>query len=73
MIKIKNKKKQQLIEVDLQGAQGNAFYLLALASKLSRSMGLDVKKIQDEMKASDYENLIKVFDNYFGHIVILYR
>jgi hypothetical protein len=73
MIKIKNKRKQQLIEVDLQGAQGNAFYILALANKLSTSMGLDAKKIQDEMKASDYENLIKVFDSYFGHHVTLYR
>jgi hypothetical protein len=73
MIKIKNKKKQQLIEVDLQGAQGNAFYLLALANKLSISIGLDVQKIQDEMKESDYDNLIKVFDSYFGHHVILYK
>jgi hypothetical protein len=73
MIKIKNKRQQQLIEIDLQGAQGNAFYLIALANKLSNTMGLDSKKIEDEMKASDYDNLIKVFDNYFGHIVILYK
>lgn len=73
MIKVKNKRQQQLIEIDLEGSQGNAFYLIALANKLSSTMGLNSKKIEDEMKASDYENLIRVFDNYFGHVVTLYR
>lgn len=73
MIKVKNKRKLQLIEIDLDGAQGNAFYLLALAKKLSLSMGLNSEKIHQEMTASDYDNLIKVFDSYFGHIVILYK
>jgi len=31
------------------------------------------KKICDEMRESDYENLINVFDKYFGSFVILYR
>lgn len=31
------------------------------------------KKICDEMRESDYENLIKVFDKYFGSFVILYK
>jgi hypothetical protein len=73
MIKVKNKRQQQLIEIDLEGSQGNAFYLIALANKLSSTMGLNSKKIEDEMKSSDYENLIRVFDNYFGHVVTLYR
>jgi len=73
MIKIKDKKKQQLIEIDLNGFQGNAFYIIALANKLSSSMGLNPKKIEQEMTSSDYDNLIKVFDSYFGHHVILYK
>jgi len=73
MIKVKDKKKQQLIEIDLEGFQGNAFYLIALAHKLSSSMGLNFKNIEQEMTSSDYDNLIKVFDNYFGHNVILYK
>jgi hypothetical protein len=73
MIKVKNKRKLQLIEIDLDGAQGNAFYLIALAKKLSLSMGLNSEKIKEEMTASDYDNLIKVFDSYFGHLVILYK
>lgn len=31
------------------------------------------KKICDEMMESDYENLLRVFDKYFGSFVILYR
>jgi hypothetical protein len=73
MIKVKNKRTSHIIEIDLSGAQGNAFYLIALSNKLSKTMGLNAKNIEDEMKASDYDNLIKVFDNYFGHIVILYK
>lgn len=73
MIKVRNKRQQQLIEIDLNGFQGNAFYLIALANKLSFTMGLNFKKIEQEMTSSDYDNLIKVFDNYFGHYVILYK
>jgi len=31
------------------------------------------EEILDEMKSSDYENLIKVFDKYFGLVVDLER
>ena len=70
---IKKKQKKGVIEVDLTGPQGNAFYLLGLASQLSKQLGLDEDEILEEMRASNYENLIKVFDKYFGNLVILYR
>lgn len=70
---IKNKKPQTTIEIDLTGSQGNAFYLLGTAKKLSNQIGLDSKKIIEEMQKSDYENLVQVFDNYFGNLVTLYR
>jgi hypothetical protein len=70
---IKKKQKKGVIEVDLTGPQGNAFYLLGLASQLSKQMGLDKKEILEEMQSSNYENLIKVFDKHFGNIVVLYR
>jgi hypothetical protein len=73
MIKVKNKRTSHMIEIDLQGEQGNAFYILAVASKLAKSLHLDDKKIHTEMTSSDYDNLIKVFDSYFGHLVILYK
>ena len=61
------------IEVDLTGPNGNAFFLLGMAGKLAKQLGLDKSAIIEEMKAGDYENLIKVFDNYFGDYVDLYR
>lgn len=70
---IKKKINKGVIEVDLTGPQGNAFYLLGLASQLSKKMELDTNVILEEMRSGDYENLVKVFDNYFGGLVILYR
>lgn len=70
---IKKKQKKGVIEVDLTGPQGNAHYLINLASRLSKQIGLDEDEIITEMMSSNYENLIKVFDKYFGSVVILYR
>lgn len=70
---IKEKKQTNGIEIDLTGPQGNAFYLLGTASNLAKQLGLDTDVILNEMKSSDYENLLQVFDSYFGHFVTLYR
>ena len=64
-------------EINLLGPDGNAYFLLATADNLSKQLDLgdDVReKISDEMTSSDYENLIKVFDKYFGKFVdLVYR
>jgi hypothetical protein len=70
---IKKKTPSTSIEIDLTGPQGNAFYLLGTASNLAKQLGFDSKEIQSEMMSGDYENLVKVFDSYFGNFVILYR
>lgn len=65
-----------MLEIDLSGPQGNAFFLLGTASKLGRQLGLDKEDIEiilRQMRFSDYENLINVFDRNFGDYVILYR
>ena len=65
-----------MLEIDLSGPQGNAFFLLGTASKLGRQLGLDKEEIEiilRQMRFSDYENLINVFDRNFGDYVILYR
>ena len=72
-IMIKSKNKNLGIEIDLTGPQGNAFFLLGTASTLAKQLGLDDKEIQTEMKSGDYENLLQVFDSYFGNVVTLYR
>jgi len=71
MIREKSLKTEYVI--DLTGPEGNAFALLAHARKLSKILNLDAEKIMHEMTRSDYEHLIKVFDNHFGDYVILER
>jgi hypothetical protein len=70
---IKKKRNNGPIELDLTGPEGNAYVLLGYAHKLAKQLGLDGEKIKEEMKSSDYENLVEVFDSYFGSIVTLYR
>lgn len=80
MIKDKLKRKPT---IDLTGPQGNAFFLLANAKTLYNQIGqehfkllhgiLDWEEISNQMKSGDYENLIQVFDKYFGSFIDLER
>lgn len=57
--------------IDLTGPEGNAFCLMGYARRYSRQLGLDSNKVIGEMMSGDYQNLIEVFDGYFGDYVIL--
>ena len=73
---IKDRKEMNpMIEIDLSGPEGNAFVLLAYASRLGKQIyGYDkTEAILEEMKMSTYELLLLTFDKYFGDFVILYR
>jgi len=70
---IRAKQTSSEIVIDLTGPQGNAFFLLGTAKNLANQLDLDGNAIMEEMKSSDYENLINVFDKYFGDFVILER
>lgn len=59
------------IVIDLTGPEGNAFCLMGYARKLARQLGLDSEKVIGEMMRGDYQNLVNVFDGYFGDFVIL--
>ena len=59
--------------IDLTGPEWNAFSLMANATNLAKQLGLNGKEIVDEMTTGDYENLVSVFDKYFGDYVILER
>ena len=59
--------------IDLTGPQVNAFFLMGQAGQYARQLGLDGDQIIDEMKLGNYENLVQVFDRYFGDYVILER
>lgn len=70
---IREKQPVKEIVIDLTGPEGNAFCLMGYAKKFGEQLGLDVSQILNEMQSGDYENLIEVFDSYFGHFVILER
>jgi len=59
--------------IELTGPDGNAFALIGYATKFARQLDLDSTQIREEMMAGDYENLVAVFDKYFGDYVTLER
>lgn len=67
------KKQSKEIVIDLTGPDGNAFVLLAKAKSFAEQLGLNSKEVIDEMKSGNYENLVQVFDSYFGDYVVLER
>lgn len=70
---IRNKKPTKELVIDLTGPDGNAFALLGYAKSFAKQLNLNYDIIRTEMMSSDYENLIQVFDKYFGEYVILER
>ena len=68
---ITKKKAYGKMMIDLDSPAGNAFNLIKIARSLSIRLGLDNKKIEEEMIQSDYVHLVKTFDRYFGQHVII--
>jgi hypothetical protein len=58
-------------EIDLRGPQGNAYCLMAMAETWGKQLGYDTEAIIKDMTSSDYEHLLKVFEEKFGTIVEL--
>ena len=61
--------------VNLDGPKGNAFQLMGLVKGVAWRYGLPdgimtFDDIIEEMKSSDYTNLVKTIDKYFGEYVI---
>ena len=71
MIRKKKPRSHQII--DLTGPEGNAWVLLGYAKQYAKQLGLNSDTIREEMMAGNYENLLEVFDSYFGYYVILER
>ena len=70
---IRKKQQPKEIIIDLTGPDGNAFALMTYADRFAKQLDLDPVTIKAEMRVGDYENLIKVFDEWFGDFVILER
>jgi hypothetical protein len=64
------------MNIELSGPQGNAFYLMGLVYNLGQKLGLtqdNINTIINEMRSSDYDNLVKTFIKNFGVVVQLYK
>ena len=70
---IRKKTAPKEIVIDLTGPDGNAFALMAYASRFAKQLGRDGKAITEEMMSGDYEHLLEVFDREFGEYVVLER
>lgn len=70
---IREKQPQKEIVIDLTGPDGNAFALMGYAKKFAKQLDLNPDKIIKEMMSGDYENLLEIFDGYFGEFIILER
>ena len=68
---IRDKVNSGPVVIDLTGPDGNAFALMGYARRFARQLGHDSEKVIGEMMRGDYQNLITVFDGYFGDYVIL--
>ena len=60
------------IEIDLNSEEGTPLSLIFLAKNMSDQLGMDTNSIINEMSSGDTENLISVFEKYFGEFVVLY-
>ena len=73
MIKDRKEMLTKRKEIDLNGPEGNAFCLMGYAKSYARQLDINGDKIVAEMMAGDYDELVDVFDKYFGEYVTLYR
>lgn len=75
-IKPKSERAQEKEVIDLQGPQGNAYYLLARAQSFAGRIGYtneEIEELLEDMKSDDYEHLILIFDEHFGEFIDLQR
>jgi hypothetical protein len=70
---IREKQPVSEIVIDLTGPDGNAFALMGYARRFAGQLNMNSKDIINEMMSGDYENLVQVFDKYFGDFVVLER
>ena len=57
--------------IDIDGPNGNAFYLMTVARDFCKKLELDEDEILADMKTGDYLNLLNVFEENFGDFVVL--
>ncbi len=63
--------KKEVLFMDLLSPKGNVLVLIHYAKVYSKELNFDEDQIMKEMTASNYENLINVFQKYFNDKIIL--
>ena len=72
---IRKKQQSDKMIIDLTGQDGNAFCLIGLANDLCKKLNrmgakYDFDSIYADMTRTDYENLVRVFDENFGLVIL---
>lgn len=65
--------KENKLEIDLTGPNGNVFYLIAQGGRFCKQLGLNSEMFTRRMMSRDYEYAVATFEEYFGNFVTLYR
>lgn len=52
-------------KLQLLGQDGNAFFILARASKIAKQSGMDWEAIQKEATSGNYDHLLQTMMKYF--------
>lgn len=52
--------------IDLSGPDGNAYVLISVAKRECINRNLDSEYIINQMKSGNYNNLLRIFEIYFG-------
>lgn len=60
------------LEIDLTGANANVIFLCSYVAGLCEKLGYESESIINDIKISNLENAIDIFDYYFGDHVIIY-
>lgn len=55
--------------IELNGPEGNAWFLMARAQQWGQDLDLDHKAITADMRSGDYNHLLKVFLEHFEEYV----
>lgn len=62
-------------EIDLDGPDGNAMMMVALADSTAHQLDYNEderKKLKEDLMSSNYVHLVKTFDKHFGEYFTLY-
>ncbi len=71
---IREAKSKDEYVVNLDGPDGNAYALMAIAKSLAYKIGYasdEVETMMKKMMSGDYKNLVKTFDEYYDGYVVL--